>query len=119
MTSCGGIFNRMVRRPAQGGRKRLFTEQQELAIIEMVRENNAIRLRELQERIIADRNVFSNINRVSTSTLSRILRKHNFRMKQLYRVPFERNSVRVKDLRHDYVQVCVTLLYILYVVMWE
>ena len=33
-------------------------------------------------------------------------------MKQQYRVPFERNSVRVKDLRHDYVQVCVTLLYI-------
>ena len=30
-------------------------------------------------------------------------------MKQLYRMPFERNSVRVKDLRHDYVQVCVTL----------
>ncbi|XP_057190577.1 uncharacterized protein LOC130554746 [Triplophysa rosa] len=38
------------------------------------------------------------------TTLSRILQKHNFRMKQLYMVPFERNSVRVKDLRHDYVQ---------------
>lgn len=119
MISCGGIFYRMVGRPPQGGRERLFTQQQELAIIEMVRENNAIRLRELQQRIIANRNVFSNINRVSISTLSRILQKHNFRMKQLYRVPFERNSVRVKDLRHDYVQVCVTLLYILYIVMWE
>ncbi len=109
MTSCGGIFYRMVGRPPQGGRERLFTQQQELAIIEMVRENNAIRLRELQQRIITNRNVFNNINRVSNSTLSRILQKHNFRMKQLYRVPFERNSVRVKDLRHDYVQVCVTL----------
>ncbi len=116
MTSCGGIFYRMVGRPPQGGRERLFTQQQELAI-EMVRENNAIRLRELQQCIIANRNVFNNINRVSISTLSRILQKHNFRMKQLYRVPFERNSV--KDLRHDYVQVCVTLLYILYIVMWE
>ncbi|XP_073704232.1 uncharacterized protein [Garra rufa] len=104
MTSCGGIFYRMIGRPPQGGRARLFTEQQELAIIEMVRENNAIRLRELQQRIIEDRNVFNHINRVSISTLSRILKKHNFRMKQLYRVPFERNSVRVKDLRHDYVQ---------------
>ncbi len=119
MTSCGGIFYRMVGRPPQGGRERLFTQQQELAIIEMVRENNAIRLRELQQRIIANRNVFNNINRISISTLSCILQKHNFRMKQLYRVPFERNSIRVKDLHHDYVQVCVTLLYILYIVMWE
>ncbi len=119
MTSCGGIFYRMVGRPPQGGRERLFTQQQELAIIEMVRENNAIRLRELQQHIIANRNVFNNINRISISTLSRILQKHNFRMKQLYRVLFERNSVRVKDLRHDYVQVCVTLLSILYIVLWE
>ncbi len=85
----------------------------------VVRENNAIRLHELQQRIIANRNVFNNINRVSISTLSYILQKHKFRMKKLYRVPFERNSVRVKDLRHDYVQVCVTLLYILYIVMWD
>ena len=119
MTSCGGIFYRMVGRPLQRERERLFTQQQELAIIEMERENNAMRLRELQQRIIANRNVFNNINSVSISTLSRILQKHNFRMEQLYRVPFERNSVRVKDLRHDYVQVCVTLLHILYIVMWE
>lgn len=119
MTSCGGIFYRMVGLPPRGGRERLFTQEQELAIVQMVQENNAIRLRELQQRIIADRMVFNNINRVSISTISRILQKHNFRMKQLYRVPFERNSVRVKDLRHDYVQVCVTLLYILYIVMWE
>lgn len=31
--------------------------------------------------------------------------------KQLYWVQFERNSVRIKDLHHDYVQVCVNLLY--------
>ncbi|KAF0043702.1 hypothetical protein F2P81_005039 [Scophthalmus maximus] len=77
------LENRMVGRPVQSGRERLFTQQQELAIIEMVRENNAIRLRELQQRIIANRNVFNNINRVSISTLSRTLQKHNFRMKQL------------------------------------
>ncbi len=120
MTSCGVIFFRMVGRPPQGGREQLFTQQQELAIIEMVRENIVILLRELQQRIIANRNVlFNNINRVSISTLSHILQKHNFRMKQLYRVSFERNSVRVKDLYHDCVQVCVTLLYILYIVMRE
>ncbi len=120
MTSCGVIFFRMVGRPPQGGREQLFTQQQELAIIETVRENIVILLRELQQLLIANRNVlFNNINRVSISTLSRILQKHNFRIKQLYRVSFERNSVRVKDLYHDCVQVCVTLLYILYIVMWE
>ncbi len=30
-------------------------------------------------------------------------------MKQIYRVPFERNSERVKRLRHDYAEVCITL----------
>ncbi|XP_027008009.2 uncharacterized protein LOC113646166 [Tachysurus fulvidraco] len=104
MTSCGGIFYRTVGLPPRGGRERLFTQVQELAIVQMVQENYAIRLRELQQRIIADRMVFNNINRVSISTISRILQKHNFRMKQMYRVPFERNSVRVKDLCHDYVQ---------------
>ncbi|KAI5100952.1 hypothetical protein C0J45_9938 [Silurus meridionalis] len=96
--------DQMVGLPPRGGRECLFTQEQELAIVQMVQENIAIRLRELQQRIIADRMIFNNINRVSISTLSRILQKHNFRMKQLYRVPFERNSVRVKDLCHDYVQ---------------
>ncbi|KAF0030326.1 hypothetical protein F2P81_017057 [Scophthalmus maximus] len=67
------LENRMVGRPLQGGRERLFTQQQELAI--------------------------KWCEKIMQSDL-----KHNFRMKQLYRVPFERNSVRVKDLRHDYVQ---------------
>ncbi|XP_046715805.1 uncharacterized protein LOC124392681 [Silurus meridionalis] len=98
------LENRMVGLPPRGGRERLFTQEQELAIVQMVQENIAIRLRELQQRIIADRMIFNNINRVSISTLSCILQKHNFRMKQLYRVPFERNRVRVKDLRHDHVQ---------------
>ena len=52
------------------------------------------------------------IERVSISTIRRILVKHQITMKQLYRVPFERNSVRVKGLRREYVQVSVTVLYI-------
>ncbi|XP_039664144.1 uncharacterized protein LOC120563802 [Perca fluviatilis] len=48
--------------------------------------------------------MFQNIDRVSLSTLDRVLRRNNLRMKQVYRVPFERNSERVKELRHNYVQ---------------
>lgn len=106
------FFYRMARRPTGGGRQRLFTQQQELAIVNLVRANNAIRLHQLQQQILEDRQVFNNINRVSITTIRRILVKHNMTMKQLYRVPFERNSVRVKGLRHEYVQVSVTVLYI-------
>ncbi|KAL7852197.1 hypothetical protein SRHO_G00179820 [Serrasalmus rhombeus] len=41
---------------------------------------------------------------VSISTIDRVLRKNQMRMKQLYRVPFERNGDRVKELRYQYVQ---------------
>ena len=102
----------MTRRPSGGGRQRLFTQQQKLAIVDLVRANNAIRLNKLQQQILADREVFNNIERVSISTIRRILVKHQITMKQLYRVPFERNSVRVKGLRREYVQVSVTVLYI-------
>ncbi|XP_051779521.1 F-box only protein 44-like [Erpetoichthys calabaricus] len=94
----------MTRRPTGGGRPRLFTQQQELAIVNLVRANNAIRLHQLQQQILEDTQVFNNINRVSITTIRRILVKHNMTMKQLYRVQFERNSVGVKGLRHEYVQ---------------
>ncbi|XDV19914.1 hypothetical protein PO909_025309, partial [Leuciscus waleckii] len=90
------LENRMTRRPSGGGRQRLSTQQQELAVVDLVRADNAIRLHQLRQKILADRQVFNNINHVSITTIRRILGKHNITMKQLYRVPFERNSVRVK-----------------------
>ncbi|XDV13831.1 hypothetical protein PO909_002157 [Leuciscus waleckii] len=46
---------------------------------------------------------------VSTATIARVLEKHKIRMKQLYTVPFERNSERVKELWYQYVQACFNL----------
>ncbi len=66
--------------------------------------NNAIRLREIQIAVIEDDNIFGNIESVSIATIDRVLRRNEMRMKQLYNVPFERNSDRVK-VRHQYVQV--------------
>ncbi|XP_026003474.1 uncharacterized protein LOC113009413 [Astatotilapia calliptera] len=97
-------FSRMTRRPSGGGRQRLFTQQQELPIVDLVRADNAIRLHQLRRKILADRRVFSNIDHVSITTIRRILGKHSITMKQLYRVPFERNSDRVKGLRAEYVR---------------
>ncbi len=102
----------MTRRHSGGGRQSLFTQQQELAIVEMVRANNAIRLHQLWEQILADRQVFININRVGITMIRCILVKHKITLKQLYKFPFERNCIRVKGLQQEYVQVSVAVLYI-------
>lgn len=61
----------------------------------MVGENNSIRLQEIQQQIIENPAIFHNII-VSLSIIAHILKKHHFRIKQIYKVPFERNSQRVK-----------------------
>ncbi|CAL9699122.1 unnamed protein product [Knipowitschia caucasica] len=96
--------NRTARQPHRGGRGPVFTPQQEEAICVMVTENNAIRLREIQSSVIEDDNIFGNIEFVSISTIDRVLRRNEMRMKQLYKVPFQRSSERVKETRHQYVQ---------------
>ncbi len=87
----------------------MFTGVQEAGIVNLILENNAIRLREIQSHIIQDNTLFNNIQRVSLSTLARILKRNQIRMKQLYKVPFERNSQRNKELRQAYVDVSTIL----------
>lgn len=87
----------------------MFTGVQEAAIVNLVLENNEIRLREIQSHIIQDNTLFNNIQRVSLSTLARILKRNQIRMKQLYKVPFERNSQRNKEFRRAYVDVSTIL----------
>ena len=84
----------MQRLPPSGGRGKLLNNDQELAIVEMVVANN-----------VEDHEIFANIESISLTTITRTLSKHRVRMKQLYSVPFERNSERVKELRRQYVQV--------------
>ncbi|KAK0151589.1 hypothetical protein N1851_007110 [Merluccius polli] len=96
--------NRVHRLPHAGGRRNIFSVQQEAAIVDMVVANNAIKLREIQTAVIADQGTFQNINSVSVSTINRVLKKNHLAMKQLYRVPFQRNSEMVKEARFQYVQ---------------
>ncbi|KAJ8365154.1 hypothetical protein SKAU_G00139850, partial [Synaphobranchus kaupii] len=97
-------FCRTERRPPGGGRRRLVSEEQEREMVNMIIANNAIRLREIQQWVIEDQQVFRGIDAINISTIDRILRKNRLRMKQAYRVPFERNSDRVKYQRQEYVQ---------------
>ncbi|XP_026021367.1 uncharacterized protein LOC113021121 isoform X2 [Astatotilapia calliptera] len=98
------ISKRTARQPRGGGRGPLMTPQQEERICAMVAANNALRLREIQRTVVEDDTIFGNIQSISISTIDRVLRRNEMSMKQLYRVPFERNSDRVKELRHQYVQ---------------
>ncbi|XP_038568547.1 uncharacterized protein LOC119898449 isoform X1 [Micropterus salmoides] len=93
--------NRVERMPHRGGRVAIFTAAQETLIVDMVRENNLIRLREIRDKVIADNVNFEGIDDVSLATIDRVLRRQKMRMKQVYRVPFERNSARHKDLRYE------------------
>ncbi|KAF0024601.1 hypothetical protein F2P81_023403 [Scophthalmus maximus] len=72
--------------------------------VDMVIGNNAIKLREIRDRVLADNITFANVNKVSITTIARVLERHKIRMKQLYTVTFEQNSERVKELRYQYVQ---------------
>ncbi|XP_034740321.1 keratin, type I cytoskeletal 9-like [Etheostoma cragini] len=98
------LENRIEGQERRGGRPPMFTEQQEREIVNMVLANNAITLNQLQANIVNNHVGFNNIHQVSTSTLARTLIKNHIQMKQIYRVPFERNSERVKRLRHDYAE---------------
>ncbi|XP_060762799.1 uncharacterized protein LOC132872186 [Neoarius graeffei] len=96
--------NRVERQQHHGGRGRIFSQEQETAIVNMFLANNAIRIREIQNHILEDITIFNNIDAVSLSTTHQVLQRNQLWMKQLYRVPFERNCGRVKNLRRDYVE---------------
>ncbi|KAL7382378.1 hypothetical protein ABVT39_021351 [Epinephelus coioides] len=98
------------RQPPGGRRRRLASNEQETEMVNMVIANNAFHLREIQQRVVEDQQVFRGIDAISISTIDRILKRNHLRMKQAYRVPFERNS-DVKDQQQEYVQVWVTILY--------
>ncbi|XP_007232845.3 uncharacterized protein LOC125799434 [Astyanax mexicanus] len=98
------ILYRIERLPVGGGRGRIFNAEQEAAVVNMVLANNAIRLREIKAAVIADQGVFRNIHTVSEATIDRVLRRNHMAMKQLYRVPFQRNSEAVKEARCQYVE---------------
>ncbi|XP_049340786.1 uncharacterized protein LOC125804931 [Astyanax mexicanus] len=97
-------FCRITRLPHQGGRPSMLSPRQETLIVDMVRQNNSVKLCEIQQKIIDDHVDFEGITSISISTIDRVLKRNRMRMKQLYRVPFERNSERVKEQRFHYVQ---------------
>ncbi len=83
----------------------------------MVIADNEVKLKDIQSRVVENNLVFGNIAAISISSISLTLAKHRVQMKQLYKVPFERNSERIKELRRQYVQVrlCNTVITVHYI----
>src|SRR4029434_2834156 len=65
----------------------------------MVLANNALTIKQIKSAIIDCQAMFHNIATVSIATVDRVLRWNELRMKQVYRVPFERNSVTIKQIK--------------------
>ncbi|KAJ8401655.1 hypothetical protein AAFF_G00376260, partial [Aldrovandia affinis] len=95
--------NRIETRPNSGGNGRLLTDEQERAVVNLVRAKNDIRFTEIRRHILDNEDIFNNVEAISLPTIARILKRHQVSLKQLYRVPFERNADRVKQLRIEYV----------------
>ncbi len=96
---------RTTSQPHGGGRRALRTPQQEQEICHTAIASNTRRLREIQTAVLEDNGIFADISSVSLSMIDRELKRQQVTMRQLYKVPFERNCDRVKELRYQYVQV--------------
>ncbi len=91
-------------RPNSGGRDKIL-DQQEQAVVDLVRARNDIRLTEIRQHILDNEDMFNNVGSIRFPTIARILKRHQVSIKQLYHVPFERNADRGKQMRTEYVQV--------------
>lgn len=80
--NCQFPFCRLAKRPRESGRRPIFSQQQEGLIIDMVLQDNAIRLKEIQKRVIEDDSNFGGINNVSLSTIDRVLQRNIMRLRQ-------------------------------------
>lgn len=94
MNAIYAFIYRVERRPPMGGRGKLFTEEQKKVLVKLVIANNAICLQEIQSHNIEINEIFPTIRTVSISTIDHVL--HQLRMKQLHKVPFERNTAQCK-----------------------
>ncbi len=65
----------------------MFSPHQETLIVDMVHENNAIKLSEIQQKIIEDHVNFEGINSVSLSTVDRVLKRNRLRINSYTEYP--------------------------------
>ena len=95
----------------------MLTDQQEWAVVEIVRARNDIRLSEIKQAIEENDDTFANVASISPPTIARLLKRHQVSMKHINLGPFERNNDWVKQLRAEYVEVQHFILFYCYYLM--
>ncbi|XP_045907199.1 uncharacterized protein LOC123972033 [Micropterus dolomieu] len=68
--------NRIVTRSNSGGRGKILTDQQQQAVVDLVRDRNHIRLTEIHQHILDNEDMFNNVGSISLPTIARILKRH-------------------------------------------
>ncbi|CAM4543841.1 unnamed protein product [Leuciscus chuanchicus] len=66
----------IVTRPNSGGSCKILTDQQEQAVVDLVRARNDIRLTEIRQHILDNEDMFTNVGSISLPTIARILKRH-------------------------------------------
>ena len=96
--------NRIYPLPTKPNRRKLLSKQQAKAVVNIVKAQNDITLKQIQQQIIDDSNIFSNINSIDRSTIHRTLKRNNVSMKNLDIIPLGRNTPTTIENRYEYVR---------------
>ena len=87
--------------------KRMLTRGQEKAIVNMVKVQNDIALKTIQQRIISCTDTFFNIQSINLTTINRILKRSKISLKNLDIIPIARNTPSTIERRYEYVRQCI------------
>ena len=96
--------NRIYPLPTKPNRRKLLSKQQARAVVNIVKAQNDITVKQIQQQIIDDSNIFSNINSIDISTIHRTLKRNNISIKNLDIIPVGRNTPTAIENRYEYVQ---------------
>jgi len=90
--------------PSKANKTKLFTRQQAKVVVDIVKRQNDITLKQIQQQIIDDNTIFSNIDTVNISTIHHTLQRNNISMKNLDMIPVRRNTPSTIEQRYEYVR---------------
>ncbi|ROL54225.1 hypothetical protein DPX16_10648 [Anabarilius grahami] len=87
--------NRIVTRPNSGGRGKILTDQQDQAVVDLVRARSDIRLTEIRQNILDNEDMFNNVGSISLPTIARILKRHQSREEASRKGHGEQETLRI------------------------
>jgi len=93
--------------PTKSNWKKKLTRGQEKVVVNMVKEQNDIALKTIQQRMISCNDMFFNIHYINLTTINRVLKRNKISMKNLDIIPISRNTPSTIEKRYKYVRECI------------